>query len=98
MLLTNNERAFLAVFIHEATTDPFKGPVTDELHRRDIYYTDLSDLMEAYYVETSADQEPAAGEQNLQTPFCPWSDRDAVVRRNQEVRLDLETTDKQTTS
>ena len=33
MLLTDREREFLAAFIYEATTDPFKGPATEELHR-----------------------------------------------------------------
>jgi hypothetical protein len=49
MLLTDREREFLAAFIYEATTDPFKGPATEELLRRNIYYTDLSHLMAAYY-------------------------------------------------
>jgi hypothetical protein len=56
MLLTNRERDFLAAFIHEATTDPFKGPATEELHRRDAYYTDLGHLLAAYYQETSSGQ------------------------------------------
>jgi len=43
MLLTYREREFLAGFIHEAISDPFRGPATEELHRRDIYYTDLSE-------------------------------------------------------
>jgi hypothetical protein len=42
MPLTDHERDFLAGFIHEAVTDPFKGPATNELHRRNIYYADLS--------------------------------------------------------
>src|SRR6266576_2692742 len=56
MLLTDREREFLAAFIHEATTDPFKGPATEELHRRNIYYTHLSHLMTAYYRENPLDQ------------------------------------------
>jgi hypothetical protein len=31
MLLANCEREFVAAFIHGATTDPFKGPATEEL-------------------------------------------------------------------
>ncbi len=49
MPLTDREREFLAAFIREATTDPFTGPATEELHRRNIYYTDLSHLINAYY-------------------------------------------------
>ena len=51
IMLTHIERNFLAAFIHEATTDPFNGPVTEELHRRNIYFADLSNLMAAYYQE-----------------------------------------------
>jgi hypothetical protein len=89
MLLSHREREFLAVFIHEATTDPFKGPATEELHRRDIYYTDLGHLMAAYYRETAA--EPVGlGGRNAQMPPCPWKDREAAERRNEEIEAALE--------
>jgi hypothetical protein len=73
MFLTNSEREFLAAFIREATTDPFNGPATDELHRRDIYYTDLSHLLAAYYREDVGDQGasrslPPCGRE-LNTPY-----------------------------
>jgi hypothetical protein len=61
MLLPDPERAFLATFIYEATTDPFKGPATEELHRRNIYYRDLSHLMTAYYRENPVSQEGLGG-------------------------------------
>src|SRR5690349_14684973 len=61
MPLTDHERTFLAAFIHEATTDPFNGPGTAELHRRDIYYTDLSHLLTAYYRENAGGQEGFGG-------------------------------------
>ncbi|HVA46957.1 MAG TPA: hypothetical protein VNH11_11370 [Pirellulales bacterium] len=95
MLLTDYERSFLSVFIREATTDPFKGPVTEELHRRGIYYSDLSDLMAAYYRETPADQVAAFGEQSFTACSCPWPDREAVACRNHEVRSELEAMAKQ---
>jgi hypothetical protein len=90
MLLTDREREFLAAFIHEATTDPFKGPATEELHRRDIYYTDLSHLMTAYYRENAADQEGFGGRYDPTAPPCPWRDRDSAVRRDHEVEGELE--------
>jgi|SRR6516164_7483595 hypothetical protein len=94
MLLTQREREFLAAFIHEATTDPFKGPATEELHRRDIYYNDLGHLMAAYYRENS-DQEGFGGQHVSTPPACPWPDRSAAIRRNQQVEMELERTTNQ---
>lgn len=98
MLLTDREREFLAAFIHEATTDPFKGPATKELHRRDIYYTDLSHLMTAYYRERPADQEGFGGKYDPAPPPCPWKDRDTALRRDHEVELELGQTASQSIS
>ncbi|HEX5271651.1 MAG TPA: hypothetical protein VFW33_14235 [Gemmataceae bacterium] len=89
MLLTEREREFLSAFISEATTDPFKGPATDELHRRDIYYTDLPHLLTAYYREKVAGQEGFGGRHTLTPPPCPWPDRDAAVQRDREVESEL---------
>src|SRR5215469_3240388 len=89
MLLTNHEREFLAAFIHEATTDPFKGPATEELHRRNIYYTDLSHLVTAYYKENTGSAE-GFGPKHVSPPPCPWEDWDSAVSRDHEVGLELE--------
>src|SRR5215471_13763187 len=88
MLLTDRERAFLAAFIHEATTDPFKGPATEELHRRNIYYTDLPHLLAAYYRDAD-DQEGFGGKHDPTPPPCPWQDRESAVRRDQELDIEL---------
>ncbi|SRR5579885_3094195 len=90
MPLTDREREFLAAFIREATTDPFKGPATEELHRRNIYYTDLSHLMAAYYRESPSNQEGLGGKSSPVPIPCPWKDRGAAVRRDQEVAAELE--------
>jgi hypothetical protein len=89
MLLTDHERTFLAAFINEATTDPFKGPATEEMHRRGIYYTDLSHLMTAYYRENPLDQEGFGGRPNPVPPPCPWPDGENAVRRDREVEAEL---------
>jgi hypothetical protein len=89
-MLTDHERAFLAAFISEATTDPFKGPATEELHRRNIYYTDLSHLMTAYYREGPCDQEGFGGKPNPAPPPCPWPDHETAVHRDREVEQELE--------
>jgi len=96
MLLTDREREFLAAFICEATTDPFKGPATEELHRRNIYYTDLSHLLTAYYRESTGDQEGFGGKHDPTPPPCPWKDRDNAARRDHEVGVELEKAANQT--
>ncbi len=98
MLLTNREREFLTAFIHEATTDPFKGPATEELHKRDIYYTDLPHLLAAYYREAPADQEDLGGKSVSTPPPCPWTDREAAARRDHQVEVELERASKQPVS
>jgi hypothetical protein len=95
MFLTNQEREFLAAFIHEATTDPFKGPATEELHRRDIYYTDLQHLLAAYYQESAGHQPSMGGKHVAALPPCPWQDREAAARRDRHVEMQLEQATKQ---
>jgi hypothetical protein len=90
-MLTNPERQFLAAFILEATTDPFKGPATEELHRRDIYYSDLSHLLAAYYRENSGVQEGFGGIHHATPPPCPWKDRETALRRDAEEKVAEET-------
>ena len=92
MLLTECEPDFLAAFIYEATTDPFKGPATEELHRRDIYYTDLSHVIAAYYRENPLHQEGFGGKHYPAPPPCPWLDRESAVRRDREVEAGLQRT------
>ena len=87
MLLTDREREFLAAFIYEATTDPFKGPATEELHRRNIYYTDIAHLMTAYYHESPDTQEGFGGRYDPSPLPCPWTDEATAVRRDHEVAL-----------
>lgn len=98
MPLTDPERAFLAAFIHEATTDPFQGPATAELHRRDIYYGDLPHLLNAYYRERPPHQEGWSGKHCPTSLPCPWPDRDTAVRRNRELGRELEQTVNQAVS
>jgi hypothetical protein len=90
MPLTDHERDFLGAFIHEAVTDPYKGPATDELHRRDIYYSDLPHLITAWHREYAGQQEGLGGKHNPAPPPCPWADREAAVRRDREVEAELE--------
>jgi hypothetical protein len=90
MLLTSQELEFLGIFICEATTDPFKGPAIEELHQRDIYYTDLPHLLAAYYQERVGTQEGLGGKHVATLPPCPWKDREAAVHRDRQVGAQLE--------
>jgi hypothetical protein len=47
-LLTAEEKSFLDVFLHEATTAPFTGPATRLLHTIGIEYGDISHIAWAY--------------------------------------------------
>jgi hypothetical protein len=98
MVLTDHEREFLAAFLYEATTDPFKGPATEALHRLDIYYTDLSHLVTAYYWEETLPQEGFGGRHNPAPPSCPWVDRATALRRDREAQAVLEKTGQQRAS
>ncbi len=98
MALTNHERDFLAAFIYEATTEPFKGPATDDLHRHGIYYSDIHSLMAAYYRENNPDQEGLGGKRILVPPPCPWLSREVAMHRNREVDAQLARTIKQPVS
>jgi hypothetical protein len=98
MLLTDPEREFLVALIYEATTDPFKGPATEELHRRDIYYTDLQHLLAAYYQENPGDQQGFGGNKVATLPPCPWPDRETAARRHRQVGVALERSTKQAVS
>jgi hypothetical protein len=96
MLLTDAEREFLAAFIFEATTEPFKGAATADLRRREIYYDDLGHLMAAYYRENPLDQQGFGGNRNSSPPPCPWPDRASALRRDEEAASELKISAAQT--
>src|SRR5262245_5813212 len=50
-ILTPQEKSFLDVFLHEATTSPFSGPATKVLHAIGVEYRDISYLAWAYNKE-----------------------------------------------
>src|SRR5437867_10856327 len=85
-ILTPEEKVFLDVFLHEATTSPFfKGPATKALYAIGVEYRDISYIAWAYNQEvprTSFGWGHAAGV----APSLPWTNREAVLRRNQEIQ------------
>ena len=84
-LLTLAERAFPDVFLHEATTAPFRGPATTAVHEIGDEYSDLSYLAWAYEREVPRTSF-AVGHASDVAPPLPWPTRDAALRRNQELQ------------
>jgi hypothetical protein len=84
-ILTPEEKAFLDVFLHEATTSPFTGPATRALHRMGVEYGDLSYLAWAYEQDVPRTG-LAWGRPAQEAPPLPWPTREMALRRNQEVK------------
>jgi hypothetical protein len=85
-ILRPEEKEFLDVFLHEATTSPFfNGPATKALYAIGVEYRDISYLAWAYNHEvprTSFEWGHAAEV----APPLPWPNREAVLRRNEEIQ------------
>jgi hypothetical protein len=85
-ILTPKEKEFLDVFLHEATTAPFfSGPATKAIYGIGVEYHDISYIAWAYDREvprTSFEW----GHAVPVAPPLPWADREAVLRRNQEIK------------
>ena len=85
-MLTPAEKAFLDVFLHEATTSPFfQGPATQALYALGVEYHDVSYLAWAYEQEvprTSFEIGHAA----TVAPPLPWATAESVRLRNQEIQ------------
>src|SRR5262249_50998215 len=84
-LLTPEEQKFLDVFLHEATTAPFTRPGTKALHAIGVEYGDISYLAWAYEQEVPRTGFSVGHAADVVPPL-PWPDRQAALRRNQELR------------
>lgn len=85
-ILTQEEKEFLDVFLHEATTSPFfSGPASKALHGIGVEYHDLSYLSWAYDREVPRASWEWGHAADISPPL-PWLNRDAALRRNQEVQ------------
>src|SRR5437868_5978496 len=82
-LLTPEEKSFLDVFLHEATTAPFTGPATKALHEMGVEYGDILSLAWAYEQEAPRTSF-AVGHAADAAPPLPWSNRESALRRNEE--------------
>jgi hypothetical protein len=85
-ILSPQEKEFLDVFLHEATTSPFfRGPASKALFAIGVGYGDISWIAWAYNHEvprTSFEWGHAADV----SPPLPWATREAVELRNQEIK------------
>ena len=84
-LLTPEERQFLDLFLHEATTAPFIGPATKALHNHGLEYGDISYIAWAYEQDIPRTGF-AVGHSADVVPPVPWSNRESALRRNQEIQ------------
>ena len=84
-MLTPQEKSFLDVLLHEATTSPFPGPATKALHQIGVEHTDISYIAWAYNREAPM-TEFGWGHAADVAPPLPWANREAVLRRNKEIQ------------
>ncbi len=84
-ILTPAEKAFLDIFLYEATTSPFTGPATKALHEIGIEYEDISFIAWAYEQEVPRTGF-AWGHYASVAPLCPWASREAILQRDKEIR------------
>jgi hypothetical protein len=84
-LLTPEEKPFLDVFLHEATTSPFTGPATKALHKTGLEYGDLLYIAWAYEQEVPRTGFVVGHAADVAPPL-PWPNRQSALRRNQEIR------------
>jgi hypothetical protein len=84
-LLTPEEKQFLDVFLLEATTAPFTGAATKAIHGIGVEYGDISFLAWAYEQEVPRTGF-AVGHPAEVAPPIPWPNRQAALRRNEEIR------------
>jgi hypothetical protein len=84
-LLTPEEKQFLDVFLHEATTAPFAGPATTALHKIGVEYGDISYIAWAYEQEVRRTSFEVGHDADTAPPL-PWPNRPSALRRNQEIQ------------
>ena len=85
-ILTPEEKDFLDVFLYEATTSPFfKGPATKALYAIGVEYRDISYIAWAYEQDVPRTRFELGHSAEVAPPL-PWTTREAVLRRNQEIQ------------
>jgi hypothetical protein len=86
IILTPEEKEFLDVFLHEATTPPFfDGPATRALYALGVEYKDISYIAWAYNREVPRTKFEWGHSAEVAPPL-PWTTPEAVHRRNREIQ------------
>ncbi len=85
MILTGEEISLLDVYCNEGTEPPFGGPATNAMRSIGIQNGDTLNLQWAY-LRDKPPTDPAIGRRAKVAPPVPWSSRDAVLRRDTEIR------------
>jgi hypothetical protein len=85
MILTREEISFLDVYCHEGTERPFGGPATNVMTSIGVHNADTLNLQWAY-LRDKPPSGPMVGNASKITPPLPWANREAVVRRDAEIR------------
>jgi len=85
MILTCEEIAFLDIYSHEGTEAPFGGPATDIMRSIGVQSGDTLNIQWAY-LRDKPPTGPAIGSASEVAPRLPWPNREAVLRRDAEIR------------
>lgn len=86
MILTRDELSFLDVYCHEGTESPFGGPATDAMTSIGVHDGDTLNLQWAY-LRDKPPTGPVIGNARAMVPPLPWPNREAVLRREAEIRV-----------
>jgi hypothetical protein len=85
-ILRPDEKEFLDVFLHEATMPPFfEGPATKALYAIGVEYKDISYIAWAYNREVPRTSFEWGHSAEVAPPL-PWTNLEAVHRRNAEIQ------------
>jgi hypothetical protein len=91
MILTREEISFLDVYCYEGTEPPFGGPATDAMRGIGVQNGDTLNLQWAY-LRDKPPAGPVIGRATGGAPPLPWANREAVLRRDAEIRAIREET------
>ena len=85
MILTREELSFLDAYCHEGTELPFGGQATDVMTSIGVHSGDTLNLQWAY-LRDKPPTSPTIGKPSQVAPSLPWANREAVLRRDAEIR------------
>jgi hypothetical protein len=85
MILAREEIVFLDVYCHEGTHPPFGGPATDVMRSIGVQNGDTLNIQWAY-LRDQPPTGPVIGKSSKVAPPLPWANREAVLRRDAEIR------------